>query len=111
MEAVLDVEISWKFEASTMKNRGENEKWKIVEKKKKKKKKETLRKQKGLPMKSEDLKYLRHFLTDLAEIFRVVLKCQYLDVKWATGQYLKFWTLKKKLRNILNIWSVISSKR
>ena len=31
--------------------------------------------------KSEDLKYLRHFLTDLAEIFRVVLKCQYLDVK------------------------------
>ena len=41
-------------------------------------------------MKSEDLKYLRHFLTDLAEIFRVVLKCQYLDVKWATGQYLKF---------------------
>ena len=46
-------------------------------------------------MKSEDLKYLRHFLTDLAEIFRVVLKCQYLDVKWATGQYLKFWTLKK----------------
>ena len=68
MGAVLDVEISWKFEASTMKNRGENEKWKIVEKKKKKKKKETLRKQ----MKSEDLKYLRHFLTDLAEIFRVV---------------------------------------
>ena len=54
MGAVLDVEISWKFEASTMKNRGENEKWKIVEKKKKKKKKETLRKQKGLPMKSED---------------------------------------------------------
>ena len=38
------------------------------------KKKETLRKQKGLPMKSEDLKYLRHFLTDPAEIFRVVLK-------------------------------------
>ena len=36
LEAVLDVEISWKFEASTMKNRGENEKWKIVEKKKKK---------------------------------------------------------------------------
>ena len=65
MEAVLDVKISWKFEASTMKKRGENEKWKIVE------------------MKSEDLKYLRHFLTDLAEIFRVVLKCQYLDVKWA----------------------------
>ena len=92
LEAVLDVEISWKFEASTMKNRGENEKWKIVEKKKKKKKKETLRKQKGS---SEDLKYLRHFLTDLAEIFRVVLKWQYLDVKWATGQYLKFWTLKK----------------
>ena len=55
MEAVLDVEISWKFDASTMKNRGENEKWKIVEKKKKKEKKETLRKQKGLPMKSEDL--------------------------------------------------------
>ena len=39
LEAVLDVEISWKFEASTMKNRGENENWKIVEKKKKKKKK------------------------------------------------------------------------
>ena len=38
------------------------------------KKKETLRKQKGLPMKSEDLKYLRHFLTDPAEIFRVILK-------------------------------------
>ena len=37
-------------------------------------KKETLRKQKGLPMKSEDLKYLRHFLSDLAEMFRVVLK-------------------------------------
>ena len=86
-----------------MKNCGEEEK--------KRKKKETLRKQKGLPMKSEDLKYLRHFLTDLAEIFRVVLKCQYLDVKWATGQYLNFWTLKKKLRNIFNIWSVISSKR
>ena len=59
MEAVLDVEISWKFEASTMKNRGENEKWKIVEKKKKRKKKETLRKQKGLPMKSEDLNKYR----------------------------------------------------
>ena len=59
LEAVLDVEISWKFEASTMKNRGENEKWKIVEKKKKKKKKETLRKQKGLPMKSEDLNDLK----------------------------------------------------
>ena len=37
-------------------------------------KKETLRKQKGLPMKSEDVKYLRHLLTDPAEIFRVVLK-------------------------------------
>ena len=24
LEAVLDVKISWKFEASTMKNRGEN---------------------------------------------------------------------------------------
>ena len=34
-------------------------------------------------MKSEDLKYLRHFLTDPAEIFRVVLKWQYLDVEWA----------------------------
>ena len=38
-----------------MKNCGQEEK---------KEKKETLRKQKGLPMKSEDLKYLRHFLTD-----------------------------------------------
>ena len=49
LEVVVVVEISWKFEASTMKNRGENEKWKIVEKNKKK---ETLRKQKGLPMKT-----------------------------------------------------------
>ena len=45
-----------------------------MEKNKKRKKKETLRKQKGLPMKSEDLKYLRHFLSDLAEIFQVHLK-------------------------------------
>ena len=37
LEVVLLVEISWKFEASIMKNRGENEKWKIVEKNKKKK--------------------------------------------------------------------------
>ena len=73
LEVVLVVEIFWKLEASTMKNRGENLKWKVVEKNKKKKK-ETLRKQKGLPMKSEDLKYLRHFLSDLAEIYRVVLK-------------------------------------
>ena len=88
MEVVVVVEISWKFESSTMKNRGENEKWKIVEKNKKKK--ETLRKQKGLPMKSEDLKYLRHFLTDPAEIFRVVFKWQYLDVEWAPVHCLKF---------------------
>ena len=37
MEVVLAVEISWKFEAFAMKNRGENEKSKIVEKNKKKK--------------------------------------------------------------------------
>ena len=45
----------WKFEVATMKKRGENGEWKFVEKKNNKKKKETLRKQKGLPMKSEDL--------------------------------------------------------
>ena len=75
-EGFMTAKTCWKFEVATMKKRGENGEWKFVEKKNNKKKKETLRKQKGLPMKSEDLKYLRYFSIDFAQIFSIVIEWQ-----------------------------------